>query len=254
MDQLQYNLDMDSSSSLSAPLPPLKGPWPVPEALTIYGRFCVIEPLSFEKHAEAFWAALSGEDQVALFRYMLFGPFENEDKFSTWFKGLETAKGRMFYSIIDKSSGNVVGIFCYMSIVPEHGSIELGSVTFTAAMRRSRLGTEAVYLMMKYAMHDLKYRRFEWKCDNCNLRSKAAAARYGFTLEGVFRQHMVNRGCNRDTAYYSIIDREWIAYIDASFQAWLADDNFDKDNNYNQLVSLKDILQRTIIEKKYQAE
>ena len=176
---------------------------------------------------------------------MLFGPFDNVDKYNIWFKGLETASGRVYYSIIDKSSGNVVGIFCYLACIPEFGSIELGSVTFTASMRRSVLGTEAVYLMMKYAMGDLKYRRFEWKCDNDNSRSKDAAIRYGFTLEGIFRQHMIIRGKNRDTAYFSIIDKEWNTFINASFQQWLAEDNFDKSTN-SQFLSLKTIRDRIL--------
>jgi RimJ/RimL family protein N-acetyltransferase len=205
------------------------------------GSYVVLEPLSFDKHAASFWSTLSQEDQPLLFKYMFFGPLDSREAYDDWFRSLETISSRIFFSIIDKSNGIVVGVFSYMEIYPDHGSIELGSVVFTSALRRSRLGTEAVYLMLRYCMDDLKYRRFEWKCDNLNERSKVAALRYGFTFEGVFRQHRINKNKNRDTFWGPILDKEWRNYIKESFILWLKEDNFDENNNGMQRRNLKDI-------------
>jgi RimJ/RimL family protein N-acetyltransferase len=139
--------------------------------------------------------------------------------------------------VIDRASGDVQGIFSLMSIFPEHGRIEIGHVTFGASMQRSPKSTEAVYLLAKYAF-DQGNRRLEWKCNNANGRSKYAAERLGFSFEGVFRQHMVVKGNNRDTAWYSILDSEWPA-IGAGFEAWLSEANQADDGQVKSLAQCR---------------
>ena len=136
----------------------------------------------------------------------------------------------MFFAVIDQASGQCEGRQALMNIFPEFGRIELGSIFWGMAIARTRIATEATYLHLKYAFDELGYRRFEWKCNNDNAASKRAAERFGFTFEGVFRQHLVIKGANRDTAWFSIIDSDWPA-IRQAFEDWLAPENFDSDGN-----------------------
>jgi RimJ/RimL family protein N-acetyltransferase len=125
-----------------------------------------------------------------------------------------------------------------MRIVTEHGVIEIGHIWFAPILQRTRQATEAIYLLARHAFDDLGYRRFEWKCDSLNEPSRRAAERFGFIYEGVFRQHMVVKGRNRDTAWFSIVDGAWPA-VRAGFEAWLAPENFDEEGR--QRRSLRDV-------------
>jgi RimJ/RimL family protein N-acetyltransferase len=131
-----------------------------------------------------------------------------------------------YVAIVDRVSGKALGQQGWMRIRPEHGSIEIGGVYWGLPMARTRLATEALYLFARHAFDDLGYRRFEWKCNDRNEPSKAAATRFGFTFEGVFRQDMIMKGENRDTAWFSILDGEWPA-LRAEYERWLSPDNFD---------------------------
>jgi RimJ/RimL family protein N-acetyltransferase len=131
----------------------------------------------------------------------------------------------LFHAIIDLRTQKPVGSAAYMRIDPVHGVVEIGSLKFSPLMQRTPVATEAMYLMMRHAF-ETGYRRYEWKCDSCNAPSRAAAQRFGFSYEGLFRQAMVNRGRNRDTAWYSIIDGEW-PLLNEAFTRWLAPENFD---------------------------
>jgi RimJ/RimL family protein N-acetyltransferase len=152
-----------------------------------------------------------------------YGPFNDRGAFDAWLNNHAANSDPYFFSVIDRASGEVQGILSLMSIVPAQGRIEIGHVTFGAPMQRSPKSTEAVYLLAKESFA-LGYRRLEWKCNNANARSRYAAERLGFTFEGVFRQHMVVKGQNRDTAWYSMLDSEWPA-IRAGFERWLSVEN-----------------------------
>ncbi len=144
-----------------------------------------------------------------------------------------------FYAVIDRASGRAEGRQALMRITPEHGVIEIGSILWGPAIARTRVATEALYLFGAYAFETLGYRRFEWKCDAANAPSRRAALRFGFTFEGIFRQHMVVKGRNRDTAWFAITDAEW-PKIAAGMQAWLTPANFDAAGQQRQ--SLRDVI------------
>ena len=195
-----------------------------PNNRTLEGRFIRLEKLDPARHGDELWLALQGPDgDPKLWDYLPYGPFNERSAFDAWLDKHATSRDPHFYSVIDKPSDQAQGLLSLMSIVPEHGRIEIGHVTFGAPMQRSPKSTEAVYLLAKHAF-ELGYRRLEWKCNNGNARSKYAAERLGFSFEGVFRQHMVVKGQNRDTAWYSILDAEWPP-IGAGFEHWLSEAN-----------------------------
>ena len=168
---------------------------------------------------------------------MPYGPFPERAAFDAWLNNHASHSDPYFFSVIDKASGEVQGILSLMSIVPEQGRIEIGHVTFGAPMQRSPKSTEAVYLLARHSF-ELGNRRLEWKCNNANARSKNAAERLGFSFEGVFRQHTVVKGRNRDTAWYSILDGEWPA-IGAGFERWLSDANQTGSGQLKTLVECR---------------
>lgn len=199
-------------------------PAAVPQAEPIDGRFIRLEKLDPARHGDDLWEALQGPaaDPV-LWDYLPYGPFTERAAFNRWLEGNAAGRDPLFYTVIDRPSGQAQGILSLMSIVPEHGRIEIGHVAFGAAMQRTPKGTEAVYLLGKLGF-ELGNRRLEWKCNNANARSKRAAERFGFVFEGVFRKHLVVKDHNRDTAWYSITDNEWPA-VAAGFERWLSDTN-----------------------------
>ncbi len=196
---------------------------PAPTVKLIEGRFIRLEKLDPARHGDGLWQALAGPGaDPKLWDYLPYGPFERS-AFDAWLLNHAANSDPYFFSVIDRASGEVQGILSLMSIVPAQGRIEIGHVTFGAPMQRSPKSTEAVYLLAKHSFEQ-GYRRLEWKCNNGNARSKYAAERLGFSFEGVFRQHMVVKGQNRDTAWFSILDSEWPA-IGAGFEVWLSDEN-----------------------------
>jgi RimJ/RimL family protein N-acetyltransferase len=211
---------------------------PAPPPPPLEGRFIRLERLDPARHAEELFAALEGPGaDPKLWDYLPYGPFPERNVFNTWLNNHAAASDPYFFAVIDRASGQVQGILSLMSIVPAQGRIEIGHVTFGAPMQRSPKSTEAVYLLAKHSF-DLGYRRLEWKCNNGNARSKYAAERLGFSFEGVFRQHMVVKGQNRDTAWYSILDGEWPA-IAAGFEQWLSDANQTPDGQVKGLVECR---------------
>lgn len=196
---------------------------PAPSATLIEGRFIRLERLDPARHAEQLWQAFQGPGaDPKLWDYLPYGPFAH-DAFNEWLSNHAASSDPYFFTVIDRASGQAQGMLSLMSIVPAQGRIEIGHVSFGAPMQRSPKSTEAVYLLAKEAF-DLGYRRLEWKCNNDNARSRQAAERLGFSFEGVFRQHMVAKGKNRDTAWFSILDSEWPT-IGAGFERWLSEDN-----------------------------
>ncbi|MHB2245160.1 GNAT family N-acetyltransferase [Pseudomonas sp. SC3(2021)] len=211
---------------------------PAPTATLLEGRFIRLERLDPARHGDQLFAALEGPGaDPKLWDYLPYGPFPERTAFDAWLNNHAAASDPYFFSVVDRASSQVQGLLSLMSIVPAQGRIEIGHVTFGAPMQRSPKSTEAVFLLAKYSF-ELGYRRLEWKCNNSNARSRYAAERLGFSFEGVFRQHMVVKGHNRDTAWYSILDGEWPA-IAAGFEQWLADENQTPDGQVKGLVECR---------------
>ena len=197
---------------------PAKRPGPV----TIEGRYGSIEKLE-PRHAASLWKSFAGHDQVWTY-ISTDGPFTNEAEFAAFIAKRAAAADPYAYAIIDEG-GNAVGYFTLMEIRPEMKVIEVGHVLYSPALQRTPLGTEAQYLLARYAFETLGYRRYEWKCHALNAASRRAALRYGFSYEGTFRQHIIAKGRNRDNAWFSMLDSEWPARK-AGFERWLAPENF----------------------------
>ena len=211
---------------------------PAPTVTVIEGRFIRLEKLDPARHGDDLFNALQGPGaDPTLWDYLPYGPFPERAAFDAWLNNHASHSDPYFFSVIDKASGDVQGILSLMSIVPEQGRIEIGHVTFGAPMQRSPKSTEAVYLLAKHSF-ELGNRRLEWKCNNANARSKNAAERLGFSFEGVFRQHTVVKGRNRDTAWYSILDGEWPT-IGAGFERWLSDANQTGSGQLKTLVECR---------------
>lgn len=194
-----------------------------PGPVVLQGRYGRVERLQ-PRHAAELWAAVKGHDEIWV--YMSgYGPFTDERSFAGWVESRIALEDPYSYAIVDQARG-AVGIATLMEIRPAMRVIEVGHIVYSPALQRTPLGTEAQYLLAAYAIETLGYRRYEWKCNALNGVSRRAALRYGFTFEGILRQHMIAKGRNRDTAYYSILDSEWPARKDA-FETWLAPENFD---------------------------
>ena len=201
---------------------------PVPAPVTLKGRFVTLEPYEREKHLQPLWEALGGAADInALLRFFPNQDYSRAEELDAWLANANANLGFVTLVFRDNASGKVVGMASYMRPDPKNGVVEVGSVAHGADMKRSPLATEAHYLMARHVFDDLGYRRYEWKCHNENEASKVTARRYGFTFEGVFRQHVISRGANRDTAWFSMIDGEW-PLLRAAFEAWLAPENFDE--------------------------
>jgi RimJ/RimL family protein N-acetyltransferase len=209
---------------------PARRPGPV----TLPGRYGRVERLA-QRHDADLWTAVNGHDH--LWTYMSYGPFADFPAFSEWLAGRVKLDDPYSYTIMGRS-GRAVGIATLMEIRPAMRVIEVGNIVYSPTLQRTPLGTEAQYLLARYAFETLGYRRYEWKCNALNAPSRRAALRYGFGFEGVLRQHMIAKERNRDTAYYSMLDSEW-PVRKAAFERWLAPDNFDADGK--QRVSLSEL-------------
>jgi len=210
------------------PIGPIVEGWtarPRPSRVTLEGRSVRIEPLSLS-HVPDLFAAYASDAIGRMWTYLSVGPFAAEADLAKWVSAIIPSEDPLFFAAIDKASGKAVGIVSYLRIDPVNGVVEVGWVTWSPLMQRSTVSTEAQYLLMKNAFDGLGYRRYEWKCNDLNEPSMKAARRLGFTYEGTFRQAVIARGRNRDTAWFSVIDAEWPA-VKAAFEGWLAPDNFD---------------------------
>ena len=207
----------------------------VPQREVLQGRYVRLVPLDIETHTAPLFAAQNGDDRTWL--YMGNGPFADEASFRTYVDKMASSSDPLAFAVIPVD-GDPAGVITYMRIDAANGSIEIGHIWYGASIQRSPVTTEVVYLTAKHAFDVLGYRRFEWKCHNRNERSKRAAERFGFTFEGVFRNHMILRGRNRDTAWYSITAEEWPP-IRAGFEAWLDPANFDA--NGQQIRTLAEV-------------
>jgi len=190
------------------------------------GRFCRLEALDAAAHARALHEAYSADPEGRNWTWLPYGPFATAEAYETALESMLKLDHTIFYAIVDPRTGAPLGVASYLRIDPAMGSIEVGHLSYSPALQRKPAATEAMYLMMRRAFDELGYRRYEWKCDSLNAPSLAAARRLGFQFEGIFRQAMVLKGRNRDTAWLSILDSEWPA-LKVAFEAWLDPANFD---------------------------
>lgn len=209
------------------------------ERTVLEGMTVRLEPIDPVRHCDPLFEASHGAaGDPHIWDYLPYGPFASRDAFRAWLDERAASDDPLSFAVVDMETGLARGMASLMRIVPEHGVIEIGHIWFAPLLQRTRQATEAIFLLSRHAFDDLGYRRYEWKCDALNDRSRRAAKRFGFTYEGVFRQHMVVKGRNRDTAWFSILDSEWPA-IRAAFEAWLRPDNFGPEGS--QRRSLEEI-------------
>ena len=171
-----------------------------------------------------------------MWQYLFEGPFADRAAFEVHLKRIAASEDPLFFAILDNASGSALGYASYMRIEPVHRVIEVGSILYTPRLQQTTLATEAMYLMARHVFEDLGYRRYEWKCNALNAPSRRAALRFGFTFEGIFRQHMIVKGRNRDTAWFSMLDSEWPARK-ANFERWLDPSNFGVDGRQKVALS-----------------
>ncbi|HET7022186.1 MAG TPA: GNAT family protein [Xanthobacteraceae bacterium] len=203
-----------------------------PSPVTLEGRYGRLERLA-QPHDTSLWKAVQGQEHI--WTYMSYGPLADFAAFSAWLAGRVKLEDPYSYAIIDPS-GQALGIATLMEIRPAMRVVEVGNILYSPALQRTPLGTEAQYLLARYAFETLGYRRYEWKCNALNAASCRAALRYGFMFEGILRFHMISKERNRDTAYYSMLDGEWPARK-AAFERWLAPENFDAQGRQRTSLS-----------------
>jgi RimJ/RimL family protein N-acetyltransferase len=210
-------------------------PYPAHEAMV--GHFCRLEPLAIDRHATDLYQAYALDTEGRLWTYLPYGPFDTLESYVDWMRQVCDSTDPLFYAIVDATTHHAVGVASYLRIMPSNGSIEVGHINYAPCLQRTPAATEAMYLMMQRAF-DLGYRRYEWKCDALNAKSRAAAQRLGLSFEGVFRQATVYKGRNRDTAWYATIDHEWPT-LNVAFRYWLNPTNFDEHGR--QRIPLSDM-------------
>lgn len=198
-----------------------------PEKTTLSGHFCRLERLNVAQHAEELYEAFQDSPDGRHWTYLPYGPFHSSDEYREFLLTMEGLSDPFHYAVIDRSTNKAVGTVSLMRIDTANGVIEIGHVVYSPRMQRTPLSTEVMALLSKYVFEELGYRRLEWKCDSLNEPSRAAAQRFGFTFEGIFRQLQVTQGRNRDTAWFALLDSEYDA-IKTAYQAWLEPNNFDE--------------------------
>ena len=203
---------------------PVRPPGPV----TLRGRYVTLEPLNAGRHAAALWEAVQGHDE--LWTWLPDGPYATEAALRQALEAKQAATSAVFLAIVSAATGIASGYASYMRMDPANGVVEVGNILLTPTLQRTTAATEAMYLMASHVFDHLGYRRYEWKCNALNQPSRRAALRLGFTFEGIFRQHMVVKGLNRDTAWFSMLDSEWPARKTA-FEAWLDPANSDDEGH-----------------------
>jgi RimJ/RimL family protein N-acetyltransferase len=224
------------------PIGPLVDAHPArrPERVTLKGRWITLAPLDADKHAKALYEGSNGDEmRERVWTYLFNGPFDSLAEFAADVELKAGAADPHYFAILDNDTGRAVGYESLMRIDAPNRVIEVGGIMYTPAMQRTPGATEAQYLLASYVFDELGYRRYEWKCNNLNAPSKRAAERFGFIFEGVFRQHMIVKGRNRDTAWFAMLDGEWPARK-AAYERWLSPDNFDGEGR--QKVALSELM------------
>jgi RimJ/RimL family protein N-acetyltransferase len=217
------------------PLPPGKAP----DLRPLHGRWIRLDPVTAARHGDSLFAAFHGaEGEDDIWTYLGYGPFENKETFVEWLKQREVARDPWFYAFVKRDTSDTVGMGAFMRLDAANGVIEIGHIWFTPQLQRTREATEIIFLMMRHAFDDLGVRRLEWKCDSLNAPSRRAAERFGFTFEGIFRQHFIVKGRNRDTAWYAMLDSEWPA-VRKAFESWMKDENFDAEGGQKAKLQVR---------------
>jgi RimJ/RimL family protein N-acetyltransferase len=231
---------MDKTTA--TPVQPVGAPLPHwtprshPPRTPMSGLYGGIEPIDVDRHAQSLFEANAADATGAHWTYLFDDKPATPEAYRAWLARVSASEDPMFHAIVDGATGRALGVAAFMRIDRHHGVIEVGHINFAPALQRTRLATEAIFLMMSRVFDELGYRRFEWKCDSLNAPSRAAAQRFGFTFEGIFRQAVVYKGRNRDTAWYSITDREWPA-LRAAYRRWLEPSNFDAAGRQRERLS-----------------
>ena len=205
------------------PLPPGSKP----DMRPLHGLWMLIEPVSAAKHAHGLYASFDGKDPHGhVWTYMGYGPWESFEQFEAWVKEREATRDPWFYALVRRDGHVPLGMGAFMRSDAAHGVIEIGHIWMSPELQQTREATEAIFLMIRHCFDDLGVRRLEWKCDSLNAPSRKAAERFGFAFEGIFRQHFIIKGRNRDTAWFAMLDKDW-PRVRAGFEAWLKPENFD---------------------------
>ncbi len=227
------------SAQTTLPIGPVVNSHPAkrPERVTLKGRWVTLVPLNPNEHAKALYEGSNGDAaREAVWTYLFDGPYKSLDEFRASLEAKARSTDPLFFAVIDNASGQAVGYQTFLRIDPANRVIEVGNILYTPAMQRTAGATEAQYLFAGYVFDELGYRRYEWKCNAHNAPSRRAAERFGFTFEGIFRQHMIVKGRNRDTAWFAMLDSEWPARK-AAYERWLAPDNFDSGGRQKVALS-----------------
>lgn len=224
-DPEQRPFDLDPATGL--PIGPHIDPTParVPEPVVIEGRYARLEPIG-PQHVPGLLQATTGPGTAERFLYLADEPPRDQADVEHWLAGCDHGGERMGFAVVDPSDGRVGGRLFLLNIVPVHRKIEVGNIFFGPGFSRTRVSTDAIFVIMRHCFEQLGYARLEWKCNKLNAPSRRAAERFGFVFEGIFRADMVIRGRSRDTAWYSITAEEW-PQVRAGFERWLDPDNFD---------------------------
>lgn len=210
----------------------------LPQKIRLAGRSVTLEPLDADSHCDALWDGAGGPERGELWAYLRTGPYDDRSAFAGDIQVQAASPDPFFYAIVDNGTGRAVGEFALMRIDAANRVIEVGHVLYTPALQKTPGATEAMYLLARYVFEDLGYRRFEWKCNALHQGSRNAALRFGFEFEAVFRQHMIVKGRNRDTAWFSMLDSEW-SDRKRAFESWLDDANFDANGKQKRALGRK---------------
>jgi RimJ/RimL family protein N-acetyltransferase len=216
------------ASKAERPLGPEVDPKPPgsqPDLRPLHGLWTLLEPLAADRHARELFDSIAGQDEV--WTYMGYGAWDGFEAFEAWAKEREAARDPWFYTLIRRGTGQACGMGAFMRCDAANGVIEIGHIWMSPGLQKTREATEAIFLMIRHCFDDLGVRRLEWKCDALNAPSRKAAARFGFAFEGIFRQHMIVKGRNRDTAWFAMLDKDWHR-VRAGFERWLRPENFDE--------------------------
>jgi RimJ/RimL family protein N-acetyltransferase len=211
------------------PIGPAVAGWssrPRPTRTELVGRYCQLEPVHAQRHGADLYAAYMDAADDRDWTYLFYDRPDGKAAFDSYLEALMSSPDPLHFAVVESQSKKALGTAALMRIDPAHGSIEVGSIAFSPRLKRTAAATESMYLLMRLAFDELGYRRYEWKCDSLNAPSRAAADRYGFTFEGIFRNAVVYKGRSRDTAWYSVTDQEW-PRLRSAFAAWLDPINFD---------------------------
>lgn len=232
----------DHVNRFGQPIGPSVDAWctrPPPPRTTMTGRYCRLERLVADVHAASLFAAYGEYEDESNWTYLPYGPFDSVDDYAAWIRPMEASFDPVPFAIVAGGSAAATGVTSYLRVNPEQGSIEVGHIHYSPALRRTPAATEAMYLMMRRAFDELGYRRYEWKCDSRNASSRAAAERLGFSYEGTFRNALVMKGRNRDTAWFSITVEEW-PRVKAALTAWLDPSNFERGRQKRSLGDFRE--------------